>query len=217
MKLVGFLRKKYKINQLVDKTISTVEEEDIEKAKEHFLEMMENNPRLREELLTKLGVRVKEDEQTPNELLDGIALGIIKNKEIPDSVLDETVSDKLTDEGIKDLILNGNMTFFRQNLLADQIQDNVLKEKMRKLIEERRVKSQTIEERKKEHEDYEKLTKIYKGCTDVADWDIVNNIKMLDINEQYKSSQQLIRKIVAKKWQIIIQNLERAQFLLFLI
>lgn len=111
MKLVGFLRKKYKINQLVDKTISTVEEEDIEKAKEHFLEMMENNPRLREELLTKLGVRVHEDEQTPNELLDGIALGITKNKEIPDSVLDETVSDKLTDEGIKDLILNGNMTF----------------------------------------------------------------------------------------------------------
>ena len=125
MKLVGFLRKKYKINQLVDKTISTVEEEDIEKAKEHFLEMMENNPRLREELLTKLGVRVNEDEQTPNALLDGIALGITKNKDIPDSVLDETVSDKLTDEGIKDLILNGNMTFFRQNLLANQIQDNV--------------------------------------------------------------------------------------------
>lgn len=199
MKLVGFFRKKYKINQLVDKTISTVEEEDIEKAKEHFLEMMENNPQLRKELLTRLGVRVNEDEQTPNELLDGIALGITKNKEIPDSVLDETVSDKLTDEGIKDLILNGNMTFFRQNLLADQIQDNVLKEKMRKLIEERRVKSQTIGERKKEYEDYEKLTKIYKGCTDVADWDIVNNIKMLDVNEQDKRSQQLIRKIVAKK------------------
>lgn len=70
---------------------------------------------------------------------------------------------------------------------------------MRKLIKERRVKSQTIEERKKEHEDYEKLTKIYKGCTDVADWDIVNNIKMLDVNEQDKRSQQLIRKIVAKK------------------
>ena len=199
MKLVGFLRKKYKINQLVDKTISTVEEEDIEKAKEHFLEMMENNPRLREELLTKLGVRVNEDEQTPNELLDGIALGITKNKEIPDSVLDETVSDKLTDDGIKDLILNGNMTFFRQNLLVNKIQDNELKEKMKELIEERRIKSQTIEERKKEQGDCEKLVEIYKNCSDLTDWDIVNNIKDINVNEQDKKSQQLLRKIIAKK------------------
>ena len=109
MKLINkILGKNNKVEQMVREAINVAEDEDIYKAKEKFLSMLEKHPEIRKDLLMELGVRIDDDEQAPNEFLDKVALEITKSKEIPDSVLDDTVSDKLTDEGIKELILDKN-------------------------------------------------------------------------------------------------------------
>ena len=144
MKLINkILGKNNKVEQMVREAINIAEDEDIYKAKEKFLSMLEKHPEIRKDLLMELGVRIDDDEQAPNEFLDKVALEITKSKEIPDSVLDDTVSDKLTDEGIKELILKGNMAIFRQELLSEKIQNLDLKKEMQILIEKRREKNQT--------------------------------------------------------------------------
>ena len=200
MKLLDrVLRKNSRIEQMVSEAINVAEDEDIYKAKVTFLSMLEKHPEIRKELLLELGVRVDDDEQAPNEFLDKVALEITQNKEIPDSVLDDTVSDKLTDDGIKNLILKGNMAIFRQELLAKKIQDVKLQEEMQTLIEKRREKNQTEEEKKKEKEDYEKLGEVYDSCQDLAELDIIEKIRNLKINPQDKKSKNRIEKIIAKK------------------
>ncbi len=200
MKLLDrVLRKNSRIEQMVSEAINVAEDEDIYKAKVTFLSMLEKHPEIRKELLLELGVRVDDDEQAPNEFLDKVALEITQNKEIPDSVLDDTVSDKLTDDGIKNLILKGNMAIFRQELLVKKIQDVKLQEEMQTLIEKRREKNQTEEEKKKEKEDYEKLGEVYDNCQDLAELDIIEKIRNLKINPQDKKSKNRIEKIIAKK------------------
>ena len=200
MKLLDrVLKKNSRIEQMVSEAINVAEDEDIYKAKVTFLSMLEKHPEIRKELLLELGVRVDDDEQAPNEFLDKVALEITQNKEIPDSVLDDTVSDKLTDDGIKNLILKGNMAIFRQELLVKKIQDVKLQEEMQTLIEKRREKNQTEEEKKKEKEDYEKLGEVYDNCQDLAELDIIEKIRNLKINPQDKKSKNRIEKIIAKK------------------
>ena len=200
MKLINkILGKNNKVEQMVREAINVAEDEDIYKAKEKFLSMLEKHPEIRKDLLMELGVRIDDDEQAPNEFLDKVALEITKNKEIPDSVLDDTVSDKLTDEGIKELILKGNMAIFRQELLSEKIQNLDLKKEMQILIEKRREKNQTEEERKKEKKDYEKLEEIYEKCQDLAELEIVERVRCLDVNLQDNKAQNMIRKIIAKK------------------
>ena len=200
MKLINkILGKNNKVEQMVREAINIAEDEDIYKAKEKFLSMLEKHPEIRKDLLMELGVRIDDDEQAPNEFLDKVALEITKNKEIPDSVLDDTVSDKLTDEGIKELILKGNMAIFRQELLSEKIQNLDLKKEMQILIEKRREKNQTEEERKKEKKDYEKLEEIYEKCQDLAELEIVERVRCLDVNLQDNKAQNMIRKIIAKK------------------
>ena len=200
MKLLDrVLRKNSRIEQMVSEAINVAEDEDIYKAKVTFLSMLEKHPEIRKELLLELGVRVDDDEQAPNEFLDKVALEITQNKEIPDSVLDDTVSDKLTDDGIKNLILKGNMAIFRQELLVKKIQDVKLQEEMQTLIEKRREKNQTEEEKKKEKEEYEKFVEVYDNCQDLAELDIIEKIRNLKINPQDKKSKNRIEKIIAKK------------------
>ena len=200
MKLIDkILGKNNRVEQMVSEAINVAEDENIYKAKEKFLSMLEKYPEIRKELLLELGVRVDDDEQAPNEFLDKVALEITKSKEIPDSVLDDTVSDKLTDEGIKELILKGNMAIFRQELLSKKIQDFDLRQQMQELVEKRREKNQTEAERRKEKKDYEKLEDIYEKCQDLAELDIVDGVRNLKINPQDKKSQKMVHKIIAKK------------------
>ena len=200
MKLIDkILSKNNKVEQMVSEAINVAEDEDIYKAKKKFLSMLEKHPEIRKDLLLELGVRVDDDEQAPNEFLDKVAVEITKSKEIPESVLDDTVSDKLTDEGIKELILKGNMAIFRQELLSKKIQDFDLRQQMQDLVEKRREKNQTEAERRKEKKDYERLEDIYGKCQDLAELDIVDDVRNLNINPQDKKSQNMVHKIIAKK------------------
>ena len=129
MSLTNFFKRfssffgKNKAKKIAEKAVNEAQyTKDIEHAKQILMRALEENPELLESVLSEFGKKINESENTPNKLLDKVAVEITESDVIPNSVLKaEGVIENMTDEGKKQLIDNNAIALKAQHAVMSQI------------------------------------------------------------------------------------------------
>ena len=182
MGIKDFFRRR-RIEKIAGDTLDNANDaESVEKATDVIIRALKEHPEMKGEILSKIGMQIDGDSEIPNTLMDEVAKGITNTEGIPNQIISRKgVIDALTDDGIEDIIRDGDIDQRLQNNLADSISDKNKRQEVKKEITNNT------------------LSKLYNDCGKISDAELITKLKDLQLDHNNMHTKSRITNIIARQ------------------